>query len=64
LRIASQTVRLADRIVVLERGGIVEEGTEAELLACKAKYAHFYRLQMSREAKDTFITPGEAFTER
>ena len=43
------TVRLADRIVVLDRGQIVEQGTHAELLVQKGAYAHLYRLQMSLE---------------
>jgi subfamily B ATP-binding cassette protein MsbA len=42
-------VRFADRIVVMERGRIVEEGTHRELLARNGKYAHFYSLQV-----DTF----------
>lgn len=41
------TVRLADRIVVLDRGQIIEEGTHAELLARKGAYARLYRLQTS-----------------
>ncbi len=45
------TVRLADRIVVLEDARIVEEGTHGELLARNGRYAHLYRLQVSpREA--------------
>jgi ATP-binding cassette, subfamily B, bacterial len=41
------TVRLADRIIVLDGGRIVEEGTHAELLARKGRYAHLYQLQVS-----------------
>ena len=38
------SVRLADRIVVLDRGCIVEEGTHAELLARGGRYAHLHHL--------------------
>ena len=47
------TVRLADRIVVLDRGRIIEEGTHAELLARKGVYAGLYRLQTSVEPQAT-----------
>ena len=46
------TVRLADRIVVLDRGRIVEEGSHIELLARNGRYAQFYHLQMTTEAVD------------
>ena len=39
------TVRMADRILVLENGGIAEEGTHDALLALGKTYAHLYRLQ-------------------
>jgi ATP-binding cassette subfamily B protein len=39
------TVRMADRILVLENGKITEDGTHAELLAANQTYARLYRLQ-------------------
>jgi ATP-binding cassette subfamily B protein len=40
------TIRRADRIVVLERGRVVEIGTHEELLALSGRYSELYRLQM------------------
>jgi subfamily B ATP-binding cassette protein MsbA len=39
------TIRRADRIVVLVRGGIVEQGTHDELLVLNAEYRKLYDLQ-------------------
>jgi len=39
------TIRSADRIVVLERGKIIEEGTHRKLLARKGLYASLWQLQ-------------------
>jgi ATP-binding cassette, subfamily B, bacterial len=39
------TVRLANRILVLEHGGILEEGTHAVLLALGGRYAELFNLQ-------------------
>ena len=39
------TVQSADRIIVLDQGRIVEQGSHAELLALDGLYANLYRLQ-------------------
>ena len=44
------TVQRASRIVVLDRGTIVEEGTHESLLAKQGVYAHLYRIQFAPEA--------------
>jgi ATP-binding cassette, subfamily B, bacterial len=41
------TVRRCDRILVLERGQIVESGNHEELLALERRYARFYTQQFS-----------------
>ncbi|HEX2035141.1 MAG TPA: ATP-binding cassette domain-containing protein [Chloroflexota bacterium] len=44
------TVRRADRIVVLEGGRVVEDGTHTELLAAGGRYARMFTLQAQRFA--------------
>jgi ATP-binding cassette subfamily B protein len=39
------TVRMADRILVLEKGGILEDGTHAALLTADKTYSHLYKMQ-------------------
>jgi ATP-binding cassette subfamily B protein len=39
------TVRMADRILVLEDGTVRERGTHAELVAADGLYAELFRLQ-------------------
>jgi len=41
------TVRMADQIMVLEEGEVIEQGTHAELLRQKGRYAHLFELQAS-----------------
>jgi ATP-binding cassette subfamily B protein len=42
------TVRRADRIVVLEHGRVVEDGSHEELLAANGRYAELFHLQAAR----------------
>lgn len=44
------TVRMADLILVLDRGRIIESGTHDELMATEGRYAELYGLQAGRYA--------------
>lgn len=46
------TVRTADRIIVLDKGRVVEEGTHKELLAAGGIYTAIYDLQFRSQEKD------------
>ncbi len=45
------TVRCAERIVVLEQGAIVEDGSHAELMGAQGRYARMFDLQAARFAE-------------
>ena len=42
------TVRRADKIIVIEGGRLIEEGSHGELLACGGRYASMFALQAAR----------------
>jgi subfamily B ATP-binding cassette protein MsbA len=49
------TVRRADKIVVLDRGRIVETGSHSELLSLNGKYKRLYELQFAEEEEDIIV---------
>jgi ABC-type multidrug transport system ATPase subunit len=53
------TVRMADRVHIVEQGAIVESGTHAELLALNERYARMYDVQ-ARSYRKGSDGPGEA----
>ena len=46
------TIRDYDRIYVLDRGEIVEQGTHSELMAMHGRYAHMYEEFINKEMRD------------
>ena len=53
------TVKNADRIVVMDRGRVVEEGSHQALLAQGGHYAHLYNTYFRHQSPD--YRPGEGF---
>lgn len=54
------TVRAADRILVLQRGRLVEQGSHDELIAQGGLYARLHELQFSREHASAGAVPVAA----
>lgn len=51
------TIKAADRVLVLDGGRVVEQGTHAELLALKGLFAHLHSLQFRTDAKPAVEAP-------
>jgi ATP-binding cassette subfamily B protein len=52
------TILAADRILVLDEGRLVEQGTHAELLARGGLYAHLYDTQFGQEPESVLADPA------
>jgi ATP-binding cassette, subfamily B, bacterial len=57
------TVRRADRIVFLEHGKLVEEGTHEELMRLNGRYARLFRMQASAYTGEEVLPEIEAVKE-
>jgi len=51
------TIKSADRVLVLEGGRVVEQGTHAELLALNGLFAHLHSLQFKTDTRPSLEMP-------
>ena len=58
------TVRMADRIAVLDHGRMVERGSHEQLMALNGRYAHLFTLQAKATGSDGPRVLGSATWER
>lgn len=49
------TIKNADKILVLDKGELIEEGTHEELLATGGLYAHLYQIQYTKKDDDAGV---------
>ncbi len=54
------TIRSADRILLIARGRVVEQGTHHELIACRGEYFKLYTQQFTREHEEYLMTDSDA----
>jgi ATP-binding cassette subfamily B protein len=57
------TIRSADRILVIDAGQIIEEGTHYELLAQRGRYHELYTNQFTHEREDAMLHYASASEE-